>query len=77
MVILLVEHSNYMALNKIVNGIEVEMTADEESAIRAEWEANANKPIEIRKPSVEEQLEMILEKGIDGWKTEMEKFNSK
>ena len=61
-------------LTKIVNGIEVVLTPEEEAEIRAEWEANANKPPEVRKPSAEKQLDMIRELGIDGWKKEMEQF---
>lgn len=31
-------------LNKMVNGVEVKMSAEEEDLIRAEWTANAAKP---------------------------------
>jgi hypothetical protein len=34
-----------MALTKLVNGKRITLTAEEEDSIRAEWEANRNKPV--------------------------------
>lgn len=64
-------------LKKIVNGVEVQMSADEEAKIKAEWEKNLiayNKTIyaENRKseyPSIAEQLDLIFHKGIDEWRS--------
>lgn len=38
-----------MALNKILNGKSVRVSAEEEAAIRAEWNANAAKPKKAKK----------------------------
>lgn len=42
-------------LNKIVNGVEVQCTPEEEAQIRAEWAENeASKPVLVGTPSLEE-----------------------
>lgn len=41
---------------KIVNGVHVKCSPQEEAEILAEWEVNRNKPKEEVKPSVEEKL---------------------
>jgi hypothetical protein len=33
-----------MPLTRIVNGVTVELSPEEEAAVRAEWEANAHRP---------------------------------
>ena len=43
-------------LNKIVNGVEVQCTAEEEAAIRAEWTANETKIKEPIKSLLELQI---------------------
>lgn len=72
-------------LTKIVNGVEVQMSADEEAKIKAEWEKNQiayNKTIyaENRKseyPSIAEQLDIIFHKGIDDWKALIQSIKDK
>lgn len=44
-------------LNKIVDGVEVQCTPEEEAEIRAEWaESEVNKPVLIGTPSLEELI---------------------
>lgn len=68
-------------LTKMVNGISVSMTDEEEANIKAEWDANAKKAeakqLEVEAnmwktdrikayPSVQDQLDMIYHDKIDG-----------
>lgn len=42
-------------LSKIVDGVEVQCTSEEEAEIRAEWaKTEANKPVLVGTPSLEE-----------------------
>ena len=66
--------------NKIVNGVQVELSASEKENILNEWAENerarqldeeANGYKEARKlayPTIEEQLDEIFHNGIDSWK---------
>lgn len=75
-----------MALKKVVNGVEIECTPEEEQEIRNEWESNRLKQLEDealygykykRKseyPSIEDQLDMLYKDQVDGttkWKEEI------
>ena len=66
--------------HKIVNGVQVELSASEKENILNEWAENerarqldeeANSYKEARKiayPSIEDQLDEIFHNGIDSWK---------
>lgn len=47
-------------LTKLVKGKTVVMSAEEESAMRAEWAANDAKPPEPPKETIEEKLDKLL-----------------
>lgn len=72
-------------LTKIVNGVEVQMSQQEEEQIQAEWQKNKEEQdkteyIRNRKneyPSIDDQLDLIYEKGIDAWKAEIKKVKDK
>lgn len=50
-------------LNKIVDGIEIQCTPEEEAAIRAEWASNdANRPALIGTPSLEELITQAVQR---------------
>lgn len=47
-----------MSLKKIVNGVEVDMTPEEEKATLAEWEANENAP-KVETKSLQQQIDEL------------------
>lgn len=49
-----------MALTKIVNGQPVQMSAEEEAAMQAEWTANANAPAPVPKSVTPLQMRKAL-----------------
>ena len=52
-----------MALHKIVNGVKIDLSPEEETALRAEWEANR---IERERKRIEhEELKLKKEKIVD------------
>ena len=65
-----------MSLIKMVDGLEVDLTAEEEATVREEWavnesEANAIKYARDRLdeyPDWRDQLDQIYHEGIDAWK---------
>ena len=65
-----------MTLEKIVNGVRIELTEKEESDLRAEWvEIKAKKDaIQYQSdrrnayPSYADQFDQIFHEGIDKWK---------
>jgi replication initiation and membrane attachment protein DnaB len=71
-----------MALTRMVNGVEIELTAEEEAAKRAEWAANkaereATKYSRDRQsayPNWPDQLDQIYHEGIDAWKASIKKI---
>lgn len=70
-----------MALYKLVDGINIQMSAEEEASIRSEWAANDLKKENHEKnfgykdkrkklyPSIEDQLEMIYDDKINNTTT--------
>lgn len=72
-------------LMKMLNGVEVEMSAEEEAETRAFWAANEkiardnawlnNRVREY--PSVPDQFDLLYHVGIDGWKAEIKKIKDK
>jgi len=42
-----------MSLTKMVNGVEQDISPEEEAAICAEWSANAALPVEVQKDPVD------------------------
>lgn len=69
-------------LKKIVDGVEVECTPEEEEKILARWENNLiiAKSIEYKVlraaayPSIADQLDMIYHDGVDLWKEKIEEI---
>ena len=67
-------------LHKLVNGIQVPLTEQEESEIRQEWANNQEEALAkayIRErikayPPVTEQLDMIFHNGLDYWKEQIQ-----
>ena len=50
-------------LNKIVNGVEIQCTPEEEAEIRAEWSVNdANRPALMGTPSLEELIAQAVQR---------------
>lgn len=72
-------------LTKIVNGVAVQMSQEEEDKIKAEWQKNKeelDKTEYLRNrqkeyPSIPDQLDLIYEKGLDAWKAEIKKVKDK
>lgn len=46
-------------LTKIVDGVEVEMAADEEAKFRAEWEANETRPAPEPAPTLDDLIAVL------------------
>lgn len=73
-----------MALKKIVNGVEVDLTEAEALELLTEWQNNdlvkqqdlrVNGYKKLRKkayPSIEDQLDIIFHEGVDGWKARIQ-----
>jgi len=62
-------------MHKIENGVEIELTPEEEAELIAEWEANkiANAPTYAQKralayPSFADQFDILYHQGFDAWK---------
>ena len=74
-----------MAKFKIVNGVQVEMTAEEqaareteEAAANTEQAANAYKRSRAKQyPSIKDQLDLIYHSGIDAWKAKIKETKDK
>ena len=71
-----------MSLIKMVDGLEVELTAEEEVAVREAWakseaEVKATQYTRDRQsayPDWREQLDQIYHEGIDAWKASVKKI---
>jgi len=74
-----------MPLNKIVNGVVIILTEDEENAVKAEREKNKK---EIAKTAykfsrrkeygpLQKQIEFITENGLEAWKTKVAEIKAK
>ena len=74
-----------MAKFKIVNGVQVEMTAEEqaareteEAAANTEQAANAYKKSRAKQyPNIKDQLDLIYHSGIDAWKAKIKETKDK
>lgn len=74
-----------MALKKIVDGIEVDMSPEEEAEIQAEWAQNAADTAALdwkrgridAYPSYGEQFDYIYHNGIDAWKAMIQNIKNR
>ena len=72
-------------LMKIENGVEVQMSDQEEADIKALWAENDAKSakdewkrkLELEMPSPEKSLEMLFEMGYDKWKQTIQSIKDK
>lgn len=72
-------------LKKMVNGVEVEMSAEEEAQIREEWAKNESEAAKneyarnrlSEYPTIRDQLDLIYHEGLDSWKDKIKSIKDK
>lgn len=71
-------------LHRIVKGVKIYLTSDEEAALREEWRRNEEKTKVSYKeerllayPPICEQLDMIFHEGLAAWKAKIKSIKRK
>lgn len=65
-------------LTHIINGVEVEMTPEEESEMRSFWKANEDaKEQRVNPPSIKEMVEALWAKAVNDDSSKVDEVESK